>query len=240
MTCPISDRSRPRPLSRRPPRRRIARAAALAAGLAAAVALASPGSPAAAQSPGGAPDAPADTAARSPGPGSGPAEGRGGAPGHIDGFWGLPWHADSATVAGKLGPPITAGRKGDGLRMFVYTPLYLGRDGFLQLWVHDRRGLVAGTWEPMTSDCSGMLRRLVRETKRVHPEISVRTEGSVRRGMLGQDVCVAAMEQGASVTVLWEDPDGVRIAIGTTAESHKLRMRAWTPAFRDLAGGRGL
>jgi len=178
----------------------------------------------------------ADTTGPSPGPGAGPAEGRGGAPGRVDGFWGLPWHADSAAVAEKLGRPITAGRHDGRLRKFVYTPLYLGRDGFLQLWLHEDRGLLAGTWEPMTSDCTGMLRRLVRETREAHPGVPSRTEGRVTRAMMGSDVCVAAMEQGASVTVIWEDPRGTRIAVGTTPEAHRLRMRVSTSEFREIAG----
>jgi hypothetical protein len=182
------------------------------------------------------PAAAADTVAPAPGPGAGPAEGLGGAPGRVDGFWGLPWHADSAAVAEKLGPPITAGRHDGRLRMFVYTPLYLGRDGFLQLWLHDDRGLLAGTWEPMTSDCTGMLRRLVRETREAHPGVPSRTEGRVTRSMMGSDICVAAMEQGASVTVIWEDPRGTRIAVGTTPRAHKLRMRVSTSEFREIAG----
>lgn len=202
---------------------RLAPAATLA--LAACLAVV-PAMPAAAQSP--SPTAPGED-----GP-TGAAESPADDAGRIDGFWGLAWHADSATVAARLGPPITVGEVGDALRFFVYTPLYLGWDGFLQLWLHREQGLVGGSWEPMTSDCSTMLRRLVRATKERHPQVPSRTEGAVTREMLGQDICVAAMEKGAAVTVVWEGTGGTEIRIGTTPRSHKLRMRVSTPLLREL------
>jgi hypothetical protein len=134
-------------------------------------------------------------------------------------------------VAGRLGAPITVGRAEGGLRYFVYTPLYLERDGFLQMWLHEEDGLVGASWEPMISDCADMLRRLVRATKESHPEVPSRTEGGMTPGMLEGDLCMAALEKGAAVTVVWEDGDGTEIRIGTTPGSHKLRMRAVTEAL---------
>lgn len=202
----------------------------LAACLCACLALL-PAPRAAAQSPSSSPASPADAEAEAE---AGVAEAPGDAGGRIDGFWGLGWHADSAAVAEALGPPITVGEQGNGLRFFVYTPIHLGRDGFLQLWLHRDRGLVGGTWEPVTSDCSGMLRRLVRDTKDRHPEVPSRTEGAVTRDMLGGDICVAAMDEGAAVTVVWEGAEGTEIRIGTTPRSPKLRMRVLTPTLRAL------
>jgi hypothetical protein len=200
----------------------------LAASLCACLVLV-PAVPAAAQSapPGSSAPAEADTAA-------GVAEAPEDVAGRIDGIWGLGWHADSAAVAAALGPPITVGEQADGLSFFVYTPVWLGRDGFLQLWLHRDRGLVGGTWEPVARDCSGMLRRLVRATRDRHPEVPSRTEGAVTRDMLGGDICVAAMEKGAAVTVVWEGTDGTEIRIGTTPRSPKLRMRVLTPLLREL------
>lgn len=178
---------------------------------------------------------PAET--RSP-PGRGPAEGPADSTARIDGFWGLAWGADSAAVAERLGPPITIGGQDDGLRFFVYTPLYLGRDGFLQMWLHGEEGLVGASWEPMTSDCSDMLRRLVRATRREHRAVPSRTEGRMTPAMLGGDLCMAALEKGASVTVVWEDTAGTEIRIGTSPGSHKLRLRVLTaPLLRRRPGG---
>lgn len=175
---------------------------------------------------------PADTAARAPvAPGAGPSGPPDGSPARIDGFWGVPWGADSAAVAERLGAPITVGRAEEGLRYFVYTPLYLERDGFLQMWMHEEDGFVGASWEPMISDCSDMLRRLVRATKQTHPEVPSRTEGRMTPEMLGGDLCMAALEKGAAVTVVWEDGAGTEIRIGTTPGSHKLRMRAVTEAL---------
>lgn len=185
-------------------------------------------SPEASPAPGSADAAGGGRAARS----AGPAEGADDAPGRIDGFWGLGWRSDSAAVAERLGPPITVGRQGDGLRFFVYTPLYLGRDGFLQMWLHEEEGLVGASWQPMTSDCGGMLRRLVRATRREHPEVPSRTEGRVTPEMLGGDLCVAALERGAAVTVVWRDSAGTEIRIGTTPGSHRLRMQVLTGALQ--------
>lgn len=213
---------------------------ALAAGILLVVALVALGSPgdAVAQSSDHGVGSPAEAHASAPvDPGAGPAEGPDAAPARIDGFWGVSWGADSAAVAGRLGRPITIGRGGDGLRYFVYTPLYLGRDGFLQMWLHEDRGLVGASWEPMISDCGDMLRRLVRATREVHPDVPVRTEGRMTRDMLGGDLCVAALEEGASVTVVWEDSAGTQIRVGTTPGSHKLRMRATTPALRESRPG---
>lgn len=192
-----------------------------------------PGAEAAAQATSGPEIAstPEAAPAEAPDPGAGPAEGADGASARIDGFWGVAWGADSAAVARRLGPPITVGRGGEGLRYFVYTPLFLRRDGFLQMWLHEEEGLVGASWEPMISDCGDMLRRLVRATKDVHPDVPVRTEGRLTRDMLGEDLCVAALEEGASVTVVWEDGEGTEIRLGTTPGSHRLRMRAVTPAL---------
>lgn len=217
------------------PRRRHALAAAALAAVAGTLALAAV-RPAAAQAPDAseAPGTPEATPPPGGDRGPGPAEGPDDAPGRIDGFWGLGWGADSAAVADRLGPPITVGREDDGLRYFVYTPLYLERDGFLQVWLHEDRGVVGASWEPMISDCSGMLRRLVRATRRQHPEVASRTEGRMTPEMLGGDLCMAALERGAAVTVVWEDTAGTEIRIGTTPGSHKLRMRVLTDALRAL------
>lgn len=195
--------------------------------------LATAAAPAAGQAPTDAGvDAPVDTAgAALVGPGAGPAGPPAGSPDRIEGFWGVAWGADSAAVAERLGAPITVGRAEEGLRYFVYTPLYLGRDGFLQMWLHEEDGLVGASWEPMISDCGDMLRRLVRATRRAHPGVASRTEGRMTSDMLGGDLCMAALEKGAAVTVVWRDAEGTEIRIGTTPGSHKLRMRAITGAL---------
>lgn len=176
---------------------------------------------------------PADTAdPADPSPEAGPAGPPDGSTGRIDGFWGVAWGSDSAAVAGRLGTPITVGRVGEGLRYFVYTPLFLARDGFLQMWLDEEDGLVGASWEPMISDCGDMLRRLVRSTRQAHPEVPSRTEGRMTPEMLDGDLCMAALEKGAAVTVVWEDAAGTELRVGTTPGSHKLRMRALTEALR--------
>ena len=159
------------------------------------------------------------------------------ADGRIDGFWGLPWGADSARIVSRLGPPISISES-DGGRVFAYTPLFLGRDGYLFLRLAGDRGLVEGSWEPMTSDCTDMMRRLVRTLKRAHPEVPAETRGDVRGG-LGRDLCVAAMEDSVRLEVRWEDAVGNRLQVLSTPERPALRMlgSAGDGAGREDDGG---
>lgn len=168
-------------------------------------------SPAAAQAS-GTPDRPP-----LPGDAGDPGDGR------IDGFWGFPWGADSARIVERMGPPLSVSDAGDGARVFAFTPLFLGRDGYLYLRLAADRGLVGGSWEPMTSDCTDMMRRLVRTLKRAHPGVSPRTRGNVRGG-LTRDLCVAAMEDSVRLEVRWEDDAGNRLRVVSTPERPALRM----------------
>lgn len=143
--------------------------------------------------------------------------------GRIDGFWGFEWGADSARIVARMGPPLSVSDLGGGVRTFAFTPLFLGRDGYLFLRLTDGSGLVGGTWEPMTSDCTDMLRRLVRTLKRAHPRVPVRTRGDLGGG-LGRDLCTAAMEDGARLEVRWEDEPGNRLRVLSTPDQPALRM----------------
>lgn len=152
------------------------------------------------------------------------------ADGRIAGFWGLPWGADSARIVSRLGPPLSVSES-DGGRVFAFTPLFLGRDGYLFLRLAEGRGLVAGSWEPMTSDCTDMMRRLVRTLKRAHPDVATETRGDVRGG-LTRDLCEAAMEDSVRLEVRWEDAAGNRLRVLSTPERPALRMLG-TAAGRD-------
>lgn len=174
-------------------------------------------SAAAAQSSAAEGGAPSPDAAPRPGDAGAPGDGR------IDGFWGFPWGADSAEVVRRMGPPISVSRIGSGEKVFAYTPVYLGRDGYLYLRLADGTGLVGGSWEPMTSDCTGMMRRLVRSTKRAHPRVPARTDGDVRGG-LRRDLCEAAMEDSVWLEVRWEDGAGNRLRVLSTPDRPALRM----------------
>ncbi len=169
---------------------------------------------------------PAPLAAQAAGtPGDPPLPGDAGDPGdgRIDGFWGFRWGADSARIVERLGPPLSVSDVGDGERSFAYTPLFLGRDGYLFLRLAGEEGLVGGSWEPMTSDCTDMLRRLVRTLKRAHPRVPVRTRGDVGGG-LGRDLCEAAMEDGARLEVRWEDEAGNVLRVLSTPDRPAVRM----------------
>ena len=169
--------------------------------------------------------APGPAAAQAPGSGEAPLPGGAGPSGdaRIDGFWGFTWGADSAQIVRRMGPPLSVSRAGGGDRVFAFTPLFLGRDGYLFLRLADGAGLVAGSWEPMTSDCTDMMRRLVRRMKRAHPRVPARTGGDLRGG-LEQDLCVAAMEDSARLEVRWEDEAGNRLRVLSTPERPALRL----------------
>lgn len=152
--------------------------------------------------------------------------------GRIGGFWGLPWGADSTTVVEALGPPLSVSRIGEGLRSFAYTPLFLGRDGYLFLRLAEGEGLVGGSWEPMISDCTGMLRRIVRTMKRRYPDVDHRTAGNVGGG-LRRDLCVAAMEDSVWLEVRWEDAAGNRLRVGSSPGRPALRLLGSVAGRRD-------
>lgn len=165
-----------------------------------------------------------------------PLPGDAGAPGdgRIDGFWGFPWGADSARIVGRLGPPLSVSDGGGGERVLAFTPLFLGRDGYLFLRLGAERGLTGGSWEPMTSDCTDMMRRLVRTLKRAHPEVPVETRGDLRGG-LRRDLCEAALEDSVRLEVRWEDGAGNRLRILSTPDHPALRM-VGSAAGRDGEG----
>lgn len=151
---------------------------------------------------------------------------RGDSAGGIAGFFGVPWHADSASVVESMGPPISVARLGDGLRIFNYTPWFLDRDGFLALWLQEGEGMVHGNYEPVVGDCTRMLREMVRELNRRHRSLAPSTRGDVGSGVLEKDLCLAAMEDGARLTVTWEDAQGNRIRVGSRPEAPALLMEA--------------
>lgn len=144
----------------------------------------------------------------------------------IAGFFDIPWHADSAAVVELMGPPISVARVREGLRIFNYTPWFLNRDGILALWIQERNGLVHGSYEPIVGDCTWMLRQMVRELNRRHPRLSPSTNGDVGRGGLRKDLCLAAIEDSARLTVTWEDPAGNRIRVGSRPDRPELLMTA--------------
>lgn len=180
-------------------------------------ALAAAPAPAAAQAPdpSGSRDAPSDAV---PAADSTP---------RIAGFFDIPWHADSADVVEHMGPPISVARVQEGLRIFNYTPWFLNRDGILALWMEDGDGMVHGSYEPVVGDCTWMLRQMVRELNRRHPRLSPSTSGDVGRGGgLRKDLCLAAIEDSARLTVTWEDPAGNRIRVGSRPGRPELLMTA--------------
>lgn len=163
------------------------------------------------------------------------AGGAAGAPdstGRIGGFFDVPWHADSAAVVEKLGPPISVARTDDGLRIFHYTPWFLDRDGFLALWLAEGEGMVHGSYEPVVGDCTRMLREMVRELNRRYRELSPSTRGDLGGGGLRKDLCLAAIEDGARLTVTWEDASGNRIRVGSGPERPALLMTATSAGWR--------
>lgn len=139
------------------------------------------------------------------------------------GFWGVPWGADSARVVEELGPPIVAGKR-DGRRAFSYTVFHLGRDGFLEMWLDGEEGLVGGAYEPVVDDCTDMLRRMVREIRRRHPEIEPRTYGRVAEGGLRRDLCASAVAREAAIEVVWEDGGGHQVRLGSAPGRPALRL----------------
>lgn len=168
---------------------------------------------------------PGGLAGQSGTPADPPLPGEAGEPGdgRIDGFWGFPWGADSARIVERLGPPLSVSDAGGGERVLAFTPLYLGRDGYLFLRLDAGGGLTGGSWEPMTSDCTDMMRRLVRATKRAHPRVATRTRGDLRGG-LHRDLCEAALEDSVRLEVRWEDGAGNRLRILATPDRPALRM----------------
>lgn len=144
----------------------------------------------------------------------------------IAGFFDVPWHADSAEVVERMGPPISVARAGDGMRIFQYTPWFLDRDGFLGLWLEDGRGMVGGSYEPVVGDCTRMLQQMVRELNRRHRGLSATTRGDVGDGPLEKDLCLAAIEDSARLTVTWEDAAGNRIQVGSRPGRPALLMSA--------------
>lgn len=150
----------------------------------------------------------------------------------IVGFFGVPWHADSSAVVEAMGPPISVARVEDGLRIFNYTPWFLDRDGFLALWIEEGEGLVHGSYEPVVSDCTWMLRQMVHELNRRHRSLSATTRGDVGEGVLEKDLCLAAMEDSARLTVTWEDAAGNRIQVGSSPGSPALLMTATSAGWQ--------
>lgn len=147
-------------------------------------------------------------------------------PPRIAGFFDVPWHADSAEVVERMGPPISVARAGDGVRIFHYTPWFLDRDGFLGLWMAEDAGMVGGSYEPVVGDCTRMLHQMVRELNRRHRGLSPATRGDVGDGPLEKDLCLAAMEDSARLTVTWEDAEGNRIQVGSRPGRPALIMSA--------------
>lgn len=89
----------------------------------------------------------------------------------------------------------------------------------------------------MTSDCTDMMRRLVRRMKRAHPRVPTRTRGDLR-GRLERDLCVAAMEDSVRLEVRWEDGAGNRLRVLSTPERPALRLLG-SAAGHDRGGGGG-
>lgn len=144
----------------------------------------------------------------------------------IAGFFDVPWSADSAEVVERLGPPLSVANVEEGLRIFNYTPWFLDRDGILALWLEEGEGMVHGSYEPVVGDCTRMLRQMVRELNRRHRGLSPSTQGDLGPGGLRKDLCLAAIEDSARLTVTWEDPAGNRIQVGSRPGRPELLMTA--------------
>lgn len=150
----------------------------------------------------------------------------------IAGFFDVPWHADSTEVVERMGPPISVARVDEGLQIFNYTPWFLDRDGFLTLWLEEDEGMVHGSYEPVVGDCTRMLRQMVRELNRRHRGLSPSTRGDLGNAGLQKDLCLAAIEDGARLTVTWEDPEGNRLRVGSRPGRPELLMTATSAGWK--------
>lgn len=174
------------------------------------------------------------TPAREPGP----AAVAGAGDGRIDGFMDLSWHADSAEIVRKLGPPIAITRRKSGYSIFSYTPMFLSRDGFLNLWVDPELGLLRASYEAVTTRCTDYMRQIIRELRRRHPRVPSHTQGNVRLERLRKSLCSAAVEDGAELATVWTDRDGNLLWVGAGPKDPALRMVGVTDDFRKRSGVR--
>lgn len=154
------------------------------------------------------------------------------ADGEIDGFMGLSWHADSADVVGAMGIPIAVTRRKSGYRIFTYTPMFLERDGFLNLWIDPELGLLRASYEAITSRCTEYMRRIVAELRNRHPRVPSETRGNVRLERLDKSLCSAVLDDGAALTMEWTDRKGNRLRVGAGPKDPALRMVGTNEAFR--------
>ncbi len=152
--------------------------------------------------------------------------------GEIDGFMGFSWHADSADVAAVLGIPIAVSHRKSGYRVFTYTPMFLERDGFLNLWMHPELGLLRASYEAITSRCTEYMRRIVAELRSRHPRVPSETRGNVRLERLDKSLCTAVLDDGAQLSVVWTDRHGNRLRVGAGPKDPALRMVGTSEAFR--------
>lgn len=167
-----------------------------------------------------------------------PAAVAGAGDGRIDGFMDLSWHADSAKIVRKLGPPIAITRRKSGYSIFSYTPMFLSRDGFLNLWVDPELGLLRASYEAVTTRCTDYMRQIIRELRRRHPRVPSRTQGNVRLERLRKSLCSAAVEDGAELATVWTDRDGNLLWVGAGPKDPALRMVGVADDFRKRTGGR--
>lgn len=152
--------------------------------------------------------------------------------GEIDGFMGFSWHADSADVAAVLGIPIAVSHRKSGFRVFTYTPMFLDRDGFLNLWMHPELGLLRASYEAITSRCTEYMRSIVAELRSRHPRVPSETRGNVRLERLDKSLCSAVLDDGAQLSVVWTDRHGNRLRVGAGPRDPALRMIGTSEAFR--------
>lgn len=152
--------------------------------------------------------------------------------GEIDGFMNLPWHADSADIAAEYGIPIAVTHRKSGFKIFTYTPMYLKRDGFLNLWLDPELGLLRASYEAVTSRCTEYMRTIVAELRSRHPRVPTETRGNVRLERLDKSLCSAVLDDGAELTMVWTDRNGNRLRVGAGPKDPALRMIGTNEAFR--------
>lgn len=152
--------------------------------------------------------------------------------GRIEGFMGLRWHADSASIVAEMGEPIAVSKRRSGFIVFSYTPMFLQRDGFLNLWVDPEMGLLRASYEAVTDECTDYMRTIVAELRHRHPRVPSEIRGNVDLNRLDKSLCTAVLDDGATLTMVWTDRQGNRLRVGAGPKDPALRMVGTTDEFR--------